>query len=318
MKTFLHRKFTSNIQKYIQKKRNLLLTISGGQDSLCLLNLAYDCLDKNHYRIQAIYIDHQWKDESLNHTKHIINIMQSREIPLSIYQIKSLALSENSARQTRYKTFIKHAFKEKCQIILTGHNNNDQIETFWHNIIRGTSLNGITNLTIFKQLNKNISIFRPLINLSKDEIAWFCRLFHLPIWSDITNYNFSIKRNRLRYELIPYLKNYFNPKIQSSITRFITLCQNENEYIKENVLKLYLSTSNKKIVCLHLNRMKVQHIILQKRVIKLFFYYHCNKQINEKLIKQLLTIDESTKVTTLFYQGLVLYYYHGNIYINNY
>lgn len=318
MHTFLHTKFQINLTQYIQKHSNFLLTLSSGQDSLCLLKLLDDYLHQYQYKIEAIYVDHQWKNDSLNHNQHIINIMRTTQIPITIYQIKQFALSENTARKIRYKIFIQHAIKKKCTAIITGHNQNDKVETILQNIIRGTSLNGITHLTLSKKLSNQISIIRPLINFSKSEIAWFCRLFYLPIWSDITNYNFCIQRNRLRYELIPYLQNYFNPQLQNLLTKFIDFCYNDHEYIKENTLKLYISSMHKKIVSVNLGRLSYQHRTLQERVIKLFFYYHFQKIVDKNLIYTILNLNGIHLTKTLYSNRLIIYYHDNQIYVNSY
>nr|YP_009502206.1 tRNA(Ile)-lysidine synthase [Porolithon onkodes]ASB29807.1 tRNA(Ile)-lysidine synthase [Porolithon onkodes] len=315
MHTFLHTKFQFNIQNSIPKASNILIALSSGQDSLCLLKLAHDCLLNKSYNIKSIYIDHQWKKDSLFHLKHLINLTKTKRIPLAIYQIKKLALSESIARENRYKILIQHAIKENCTAIITGHNNNDKVETFFNNIIRGSSLNGINGLTLNKKLNKRISIVRPLINFSKSEITWFCRLFYLPIWSDITNYNFYIQRNRLRHEILPYLQNYFNPQVQKNITNFINFCCIDNEYIQENTLKLYFKSINKNVISLNLKKICNQHTVLQKRVIRLFFYYHFQKQINKNYIKKILHMCNIQKNTVIYFEKLSIYYVNNSIYI---
>jgi tRNA(Ile)-lysidine synthase len=315
MHTFLHTKFDLNTRNSITQSSKILIAISSGQDSLCLLKLAYDCLLKQSFNIQSIYIDHQWKQDSLSHIKHMINLTQANNIPLTIYQIKTLSLSENIARENRYKTLIQHALKENCRTIFTGHNNDDRLETFVQNIIRGTSLNGLNNLTLKKQLNKKISIIRPLINVSRSEITWFCRLFYLPIWSDITNYNFYIKRNRLRYEFFPYLKNYFNPKITKNLTNFLHFCTKDNEYIHENTLKLYLQSIDHYILSLNLKKICKQHSVLQKRVLRLFFYYHFQKQINTNFLKKILQLPNKQNDKTIYFENLSVYFFKNFIYI---
>lgn len=316
MNTFLHTKFKSNLYKYVNNKSALLIAISSGQDSLCLLKLLTECLNKNINKVEAIYIDHQWKKDSLDHTQHILNLIKAIKIPIAIYQIKELSLSEADARKIRYKILIQHAMKQKCNTIITGHHNNDKIETFIQNLIRGTSLSGITNLAINKKINQKISILRPLINFTRPEITWFCRRFCLPIWSDITNYNLYLKRNRIRYELVPYLQNYFNPNIQETLTHFITLCQQDNEYIKENTLKLYLKNKHKKLISLNLKQLCQQHNILKGRVIRLHFHYHFNKEINKQALHYILNLIHIKKRKIFFFNALIIQYYQGWLYVN--
>ena len=319
MNTFLHTKFQLNLNKWINHESNFIIAISSGQDSLCLLKLLFDCLNKKRHKIEAIYIDHQWKNDSIEHSKHILNIMKSFKIPLTIYQIKKSTISENEARKIRYKILIQHALKKQYNTIVTGHNQNDLIETLLQNLIRGSSLNGITTLTDHKQISSGLAILRPLINFTKSEIAWFCRLFYLPIWSDITNYNYYIKRNRLRNELIPYLKNYFNPNIEQTIYHFIALCQHDNEYIKENTIKLYIKSLHKNFVSLNLNMLRKQHYTLQQRVLQLYFYYHFNKQISTHTTNIILNLHKNYLNNTFYflhYKKLLIRYKHGWLYTN--
>ena len=316
MQTFLHKRFYYNLHKHIKERSNLLIAFSSGQDSICLLKLLYDCLNKNIHKIQAIYIDHQWKKSSVNHTQHILNLLLAFKIPITIYQIKLLSLSEAQARKIRYKILIQHALQHKCNTIITGHNNNDQIETFMQNLFRGTSLDSITNLCINKKFNHQISIFRPLINFTRSEITWFCRLFYLPVWSDTTNYNLYMKRNKLRNELFPYLQNTFNPNIQETLTNFIQICEHENEYIKENTIKLYLKNKHQKFICLNLKQLSKQHYVLQKRVVRLYFHYHFHKNINKKTLKYILNLINTNNAKIFFLNGIIIQYYQDWLYTN--
>ena len=113
MNPSLQTKFRSKLMQYLKKDNAILIALSGGQDSLCLLQLVdKNDLNKQGYKVYAIYIDHQWKNKSLNHTHHIINLIKAKKIPVAIYQMKLLSLSENDARQMRYKTLIRHAKKK--------------------------------------------------------------------------------------------------------------------------------------------------------------------------------------------------------------
>lgn len=316
MHTFLHKKFKFNLNALTDEDR-LLIAISGGQDSMCLVKLVYDCLENNCFQIEAIYIDHQWKKDSLSRIKHIVHILHQNSIPISIYQIQTQVFSENEARKLRYKTLIKHALTYKYTKIITGHNQNDKIETAVQNVIRGTGLNGLTNMSHSKQLARKISIIRPLINFTRSEIMWFCRYFCLPVWSDITNYNYNLNRNKIRYELLPYLKNYFNPNIVDTIYNFLQLCQQENEYIRENTLRLYAMSNHKNLVGLNFELLKKQHIVLQKRVLQLYLYHNFSKNINQKAMDKLIEYINNSRIKKQIIEldSLYIQNFKGWIYI---
>ncbi len=291
MYTFLHKQVEPVLNKYINNREHILVALSSGQDSLCLLKLLKDLVDQDRHRIKAAYIDHQWKNNSKKHAHHVANIGKFIGLPVAIYQIKRVALSENEARRIRYQILIKHALEENCSTIIIGHNRDDLIETLINNLLRGTGINGITSFTECKKAKNKLSVLRPLIYFSKIEIKWLCRLFHLPSWSDETNYNLNLKRNRARYEFIPYTQNFFNPKIKESLANFSKLCREDNEYVKENTLKLYIKSKHSKLLCINLQIIKKQHPALQKRAIRLYFYYHFNTVIKSSIVNWILTSE---------------------------
>nr|YP_010728607.1 tRNA(Ile)-lysidine synthase [Phymatolithon calcareum]WEA76906.1 tRNA(Ile)-lysidine synthase [Phymatolithon calcareum] len=316
MHTFLHKKFKLNLVKLLKENKDSLIAISGGQDSLCLIKLMNDCFKHNKYKFEAVYIDHQWKSDSLQHSKHIINIAKQMNIPISIYQIKHLVFSEAEARELRYKILIQHAIQNNLKAILTGHNQNDQIETFLQHLFRSSSLDGITGLVNKRKINPELTIIRPLLIFKREEIEWFCRKLYLPVWSDTTNYNYKIQRNRLRYEVLPYLQNYFNPNINQAIHSFLNLCISDNEYLKENTIKLYIKSKHNKFIGLNLMILQKQHHALQKRTLQMYFHYHFNKSIQKKYIEEIIIMinQDKTLKSIIYSDNLIIQKNNGWLY----
>nr|YP_010204004.1 tRNA(Ile)-lysidine synthase [Ahnfeltia fastigiata]UAT97563.1 tRNA(Ile)-lysidine synthase [Ahnfeltia fastigiata] len=311
MPTIIHKKFQQNLTRIIDKRhlQKIIVTVSGGQDSLCLIKLVIDLQKKYNWHIEVIYIDHQWRNDSQKNTKHIINFIQTTNLNLSIYQIKHVILSEVEARNLRYKIFLKHAKDNEYKFVMTAHTETDRIETFLQQIIRGTSIDGATSLTWNRQIGNNIQIIRPLLNFSRGDITWFCRKYHLPIWSDTTNYEYNIQRNRLRNELLPYIKQYFLHCIDKHITSFLEISNQDNEYIKQNAIKLYLISRHNNHIGLNCLLIREQHLAIQARTLQLFFYYHFNKSINKNALKQviLLVQQHKNKIKLLYWENLKIY-----------
>lgn len=295
MNTYLHQYISKRLQ-YItkiitpQKNHSILICISSGQDSISLIQIIEVIKQtlKSTIKIEYIYIDHQWKKNSISQIKHIINYLEYFQSSLYIYQIYKTCYSETSARSIRYEIILNHAKKKSFTIIMTGHNLTDKIETFFQNLIKGTSINGATSLSEYRYINKQIILFRPLINFSRNEIEWYCRSYYLPIWSDQTNYYYKIKRNRLRNELIPYLKNYFSTCIETNINIFLHLSNIDNEYLKQNTLKLYFNISHKTMIAINYKILQIQHISIQTRLIQLFYFYHFNEFVKKEFIKEIV------------------------------
>ena len=271
MTTNLHQTFLNNLNHLTRENESLLIAISGGQDSICLIKLIHDSITYTRDKIQYIYIDHQCKKDSKKQMQHLINYVEQREQKLSIYQVPYLPTSEVEARNIRYQLIIEHAIKHKCSIIITGHTETDKIETFLQKLIRGTSLNGSISLKTSRYITSNLRIIRPIITIKRIDTYWFCRKFLLPLWSDSTNYHLSINRNRLRHELIPYLQQFYKINIASQINQFIENCTVDNEYIKQSTTKLYLLIRHPKSIAINAILLNRQHLSLQIRMIKFFF-----------------------------------------------
>lgn len=270
---------------------SILVAISGGQDSIVLIKK----IENFHYmhslyNIEYIYIDHQWKQDSLKQIEHIINYLKHLNKKLNIYQIKQFTLSEHICRQYRYHIMINHAIISQHTAIITAHTKTDKLETFLLHILRGTSLEGATSLTIHRQLNNYIHIIRPLLHYNRIQLNWFCRYLYLPVWSDITNHNYRIKRNRIRYELIPYLIKYYNNNLESNLNIFLKTCFNDNEYIQKKIIQLYISFSHNQYIALNYADMNKEHTSIKSRLLKLFIYHNFYTILPYKISIQLIKI----------------------------
>ena len=275
-----------------------LIAISGGQDSLYLIKLITELLNKNNIkinkrnRISYIYVDHQWRKDSYAQIRHIINYVKLANANIYIYQLNKKIMSEKISRIYRYHIIFKHAIKHKYKTIVTGHSKTDKIETFLQNFFRGYGIEGITSLISSVKLNPNIYLLRPLLDTERTTIYWICKKFCLPIWSDTTNYLYSICRNRIRYELVPYLKNYFHINIEKNINYLLMHYYINNEYIKQNTMKLYLNLLNMRYIAINHKKLRQQNFILQFKTLQLFCVHNTNINPNyNTIIKLLLNIN---------------------------
>nr|QCI08690.1 tRNA Ile-lysidine synthetase [Sphondylothamnion multifidum] len=314
MQTYFNQILSKKINP--SKTNNLLVAISGGQDSLSLIKILGQFEKKNNIQnIEYIYIDHQWKQKSKQQTIHLINYLTMNK-KIFIYQIEDNCFKEKIARLNRYQILVEHAIKNDYQFIITGHTQTDRIETFLYKLIRGTSLDGATSLTLHRKINNNLSLFRPLLYINRYYINWFCRKFCLPIWSDQTNHNLSIDRNRMRKELIPYIQKYFNIKMEIHLAQFLDICNEENEYIKQNTIKLYIKSRHPFLIALNYKQIQKQHTILQKRIIQLFIFHNYNILLTNKCIKNIISIIDSNAIfTKLNYKNLKIMINNCWIYI---
>ena len=290
---------TQNVQK-------ILIAFSGGQDSILLISIINKLMNTKIMKpiqVSYIYIDHQWKKSSYKQIKHIISYIKSTSNKIYVYQIKNTILSEETCRKYRNHIIIQHSKKYNYDLILTGHSLTDKVETFIHSLIRGSGIESFNSLNIRSNLKNDTTIFRPLITINRNTIYWICKKLRLPIWSDKTNYINKMERNRIRQELIPYLKNYMNKNLENKINHLINNYLYENDYIKQNVIKLYLKYIHKNKIAIKYTELKKQNIIIQIRTIQLFGFHNFQIYINHQEVMQIINIIKRIiKKPTQIYQ----------------
>ena len=290
MDTFLHHKFHNNVAYNIQlpKYASILIGLSGGQDSLCMTKLFMDlqklyCLD-----IGIISVDHQWRYDTVTNIQHIINITKHLQIKTYIYESLPESYSEEEARSIRYQLLVNTAKKYEYSFIAIAHSLNDQVETGLHHIFRGSYIDSLPSLTWNRAIEPMIHIIRPMLNIQRWEINWFCRYFWLPIWHDLSNLECTKERNRIRQELMPYIQYHFSYAIEKHISNFINNAYIDSEYIRQNTLKLYFQLKHPNFIAINILKFTYQHQALQKRLLYLFFLHNTNINLPDILLDQLI------------------------------
>lgn len=307
METFIHNKLQfllslHNILSSQYVKTSFLLALSGGQDSLCLLKIMFDLSKQYKFRLSVVYFDHRWRLDSVLNGYHLIHLIQQYGLLTYIYQVRSCGLDENMARIFRYQILLKIALEYKYQYIVTGHTRTDQAETIFNHLIRGTTLDGLHSLSPIRKIQSNIYLLRPLLYLSNTEVAWFCRYCHLPIWLDLSNCFFVNDRNRIRYELIPYLRQFFKRNVDKNLCEFVQSTVLDHEYIRQNTIKLYQKIRHKDYMAINYVELNKQHKALQFRLLHLFIRHSLNSVISYPVI---LKIFNLLQADTYYYDYLI-------------
>ncbi len=199
-----------------------IIALSGGTDSMCMLNIFYDLKQKYNFKLYAMHINHGIRgEEAERDLKFVVDYCNKKKIDIfydmvdCIEYSKKFKLSiEESARILRYKILsekrkqIIKIEKNENVYIVTAHHKNDQAETILHNIIRGS---GITGLIGIKEVNGYY--LRPFLKVSKNDIDNFVKNFNIPYIIDSTNYDIIYTRNFLRQNILPELSKINNNAI---------------------------------------------------------------------------------------------------------
>jgi tRNA(Ile)-lysidine synthase len=209
---------------YLDKKATLIVGVSGGPDSLCLLHALYQL----EYKIIAVHVNHGLRPEADQESQQVRRFALGLGIDFleTLVDVKSFAREtsvsiEEAARILRYKSLFEQARITKGQAVVVGHNADDQVETILMHIIRGTGIAGLRGMEICSLPTKwsvDIPLVRPLLTTWRNEIQQYLREYQLSPIYDSSNQDLSFFRNRIRHELLPLLQKY-NPSIQDALLR---------------------------------------------------------------------------------------------------
>ncbi len=296
--TPLHAKLHQTLRQrqLLKQHQRVLIAVSGGQDSLCLTKLLLDLQSKWGWQLGIAHCDHCWpKDEGI--AAHVQQIAQSWGLPF-IKQIASeVTTSEAAARQWRYQALIEIASTHGYPDVVTGHTKSDRAETFLYNLIRGAGADGLAALTWQRPLAPGLQLVRPLLEVTRTETFRFCQQEQLPIWLDVYNQNLKYARNRIRQELLPYLKNNFNPQVETALSQTAELLRADVEYLEDAAHQLRQETmievsGELTDTLVKLNRLTLRQapLALQRRVIR---------QLLQEIQPKAVSFEQIEEITAL-------------------
>lgn len=224
-------------QHLLARHRCVLIAVSGGQDSLCLVQLLLDLQPKWGWQLAIAHCDHRWpKDAGI--AAHVEQLAQYWKLPFYLKTATEVNTSEAAARQWRYQALIEVAQEQGFQDVVTGHTKSDRAETLLYNLMRGAGADGLQALTWQRPLAEGVQVVRPLLNVTRAETFQFCQQHHLPIWEDTYNQDLTYARNRIRQELLPYLQSHFNPQVETALAQTAELLRADVAYLEEAAREL--------------------------------------------------------------------------------
>lgn len=226
----LLQKVKNFIEEYelIQKGDGVIVGCSGGPDSMCLLHLLMELKEPMDLTLRVVHLEHGFRGEaSEEDARYVEEYCRDHEIDCVIHReqvrdrAKAAGISEEMAgREARYELF----FAERDRLhreglskvkIAVAHNRNDQVETVLMRILRGTGLEGLCGM----EWKRPDGVIRPLLATDRSEIETYCEVHGLNPRRDHTNDETDYTRNKIRLDLIPYLKANFNENVEDALLR---------------------------------------------------------------------------------------------------
>jgi len=254
----------------------LLLGISGGADSLALL----DILARLEYPLIAAHFNHLLRPEAGSDAKSVERVAAKMGVScihgegdVNRHARKFHLSTEEAARELRYQFLFEQARKHNAAAVLVAHNADDQVETVLMHLLRGAGLDGLTGMTTFTLPNpwsESIPLVRPMLTIWRSEIEAYCAERGLHPLTDATNTDTAFFRNRLRHKLLPELETYA-PGFRRRLHQTANLLAADRTLLKELTIAAWDETAiatNNHFITFSLPDFNRQPLALRRRLIR--------------------------------------------------
>ena len=286
-----------NEYKMLENVSTVVVGLSGGADSVCLLHVLN--LLKNDYNLNLIaaHVNHGIRGEEANaDAVFSMNFAESLNVHFSLLKANCVEEAEESGetleeagRRIRYE-FFDMLCEDETYVIATAHNSNDNLETVVFNITRGSALSGAKGIP-----PKRDNIIRPLIFCTREEIEGYCKENNLSFVTDSTNLSDDYTRNRIRHNVLPELQKV-NSNVVEAFTRFSESVRIDDDYldsVAENALgKAKLSECSYNIEVINSLHLSIKRRVILKAIERFSKELPDSKKVNAVLS----CISENSKI----------------------
>lgn len=284
------------IQKALNNSAHIYIGLSGGVDSVVLLDLTYQLFKKNKLdlsKLTAIYINHQLQPEANNQWQIFCqDVCKNYQINYIVEKIMVKRQEgesiENFARTNRYHLFFKHV-KPNLDILLLAHHLDDQAETVLFRLLKGAGPKGLSGMSDLYHY-QNRTILRPLLSTSKQEILNYASINHLEYIQDPSNNLIDYDRNFLRKNILPDLSARFG-SVNQSIARGAKHYRQQQKaldyFIHQELIKIETRHVSH-YICLDFYLFNLYPDCIQINLIRSWVEKHEYKSPSEKKLAQML------------------------------
>jgi tRNA(Ile)-lysidine synthase len=253
--------------------RRYLIGVSGGRDSVALL---YALTNLGYRRLIVCHLDHELRGHaSKADAKFVRDLAAKLNLQSETARVDVGALAgrtkqsiETAGRNARYEFFAGIARRRRCRTIFLGHHAGDLVETFLFNLFRGagpTGLSGMRQVATRNLKGVELTIVRPLLGTTRDEIDAYLKHRALEYRTDATNETLGPLRNRIRHLVIPYIERQLGRNVRGALWRAATISADEAEWAETLVDSPSTIKSE-----LSLKELRNQPRALQRRTIHLW------------------------------------------------
>lgn len=215
----------------VRQEETVLCAVSGGGDSVAMLHILRDLneVQQLKWKIHVGHVNHGLRGKASDEDEEFVKELAGRlKLPFHAAKVdvkglheKEKKTIEEAGRELRYQYLEKVSVEIGAQKIALAHNLDDQAETILHRILRGTGLRGLKGMAPIRVISRKADLFvvRPLIEIERYEIETYLREKGIAYKTDLSNFDTSLTRNKIRHKLFPMLEGEFNPRVKMALVK---------------------------------------------------------------------------------------------------
>ena len=253
----------------------VVVGVSGGADSVCLLHILQRFSEEIPFRLLAVHVDHGVRAESAKDAAYVERLCRELAIPFYLQQVDMNGYAagqglsaEEAGRQLRYAAFeeVLRQQQQSAEIckIAVAHNANDRAETMLFHLFRGSGIKGLSSIQPVRE-----SVIRPLLCLERAEIEQYLFGHNLTYCQDSTNEEDKYTRNKIRHHILPYAEKEICSGAVAHMGELADILSETERYLREQTERLYEACVEEKdrCLCIRCSRLSAEDPAMYKRVL---------------------------------------------------
>ena len=227
----------------LRKGDGVVVGLSGGADSVCLLKVLLEFKEDFSLTLTAVHVNHGLRGhESDEDQAFVERLCKDWNVSLKTFRVDLKQMShdqgsslEEAGREIRYKLFHQVMEETGAGAIAVAHHREDQAETIMLHILRGTGLDGLCGMNI-----KQGPVIRPLLNVGRAQILEYLEANGIPFRIDSSNLTDEFTRNRIRNVLFPMIQEMFSVDPSNQLLRLSHIIREDQDFIETVAQEAYL------------------------------------------------------------------------------
>ena len=251
-----------------KNSKNFTVAVSGGPDSMALAGLSNILMSEKKNKVFYALVDHGIRKNSEKESKQVKKLLEKNNIKLEILKNKKKIIKniQKNAREIRYKLLSNFCKKKRTSYLLTAHHQDDQIETFFIRLSRGSGVEGLSSMSEKTKISYGINLIRPFLDSKKKELSYISKKIFRKTFKDPSNTNKKFLRTNIRnLKSILEQKGLDPQKIANSIKN-ITLTKKAINFYVVKSMKKFVKFKKKETV-LNLEHFKKEPDEIKFRII---------------------------------------------------